>query len=60
MNIVKSQEISWLTILNFVDLKGKKVFLLCKKILKNIDICEQSSNDNWAIRKDLNNSKLKV
>jgi hypothetical protein len=32
MNIVKSQEISWSTILNFVDLKGKRVFLLCKKI----------------------------
>lgn len=28
-NIMKSQESSWSTILNFVDSRGKRVFLLC-------------------------------
>jgi hypothetical protein len=29
---VKSQESLWPTILNFVDFRGKRVFLLCKKV----------------------------
>jgi len=29
MNIVKSKENLWSTVLNFIDFRGKRVFLLC-------------------------------